>query len=179
MRGLSTSRLDLVPATAAHLEAELESNARLASLLDARVPDGWPPGEYDRPAVEHFRDRLAANPEAVGWYGWYALLRPQPDEKRTLVAAGGFLGPPDDEGAVEIGYSVVPAFEGRGFATELVAALVDHAFLDSRVTRVIAHTTSENVRSVKVLERTGFTFTGFSPDSVTLEYARARREGAA
>jgi [ribosomal protein S5]-alanine N-acetyltransferase len=172
MECIVSSRLDLVPATVALLDAELESHSRLASLLDASIPEGWPPGEYDRSAVEYFRARSAENAEAVGWYGWYALLRSRDEGLRILIGAGGFHGPPTSDGLLEIGYSVLPAFEGQGYATELVRALVCHAFAAERVRRVIAHTNAENTGSIKVLERAGFHFAGYGQESGRVEYVQ-------
>ncbi|EQD28216.1 hypothetical protein B1B_18951, partial [mine drainage metagenome] len=68
-----TARLRLVPATLAHLDAELESHAALGRLFRAPVPLSWPPGEYDRAAAEFFREPLRAHPDAIGWFGWYAM----------------------------------------------------------------------------------------------------------
>ena len=172
MRRLVTSRLELVPATIELLDAELESVAALASLLGARVPEGWPPGEYDRPAIEYFRDRLAESPDAAGSYSWYALTRPEAGMPQTAVGAGGFHGPPDADGVVEIGYSVLPVFEGRGYATEIVRALVQEAFASGRVKRIIARTTTANAGSIQVLERAGFRSVGPGQDPGTVEYAQ-------
>ena len=173
-RRLSGGRLDLVAATLEHVEAELDSPERLGVLLGASVRPGWPPGEYDRAAMEHFRDRLAADPASAGWYGWYALLPPTGGEAPALVAAGGFLGPPDAEGSVELGYSVVEAFRGRGLATEMVLRLVERAFEDSRVARVTACTTPANVASLRVLERCGFRHSGEGPEPGTIRLERGR-----
>ena len=68
------------------------------------------------------------------------------------------------------GYSVVPAFSGQGFATEIVRALADHAFATGRVRRIVAHTTAGNSGSVKVLDRAGFAFVGPGRDAGTVEY---------
>ena len=90
---LSTNRLDLVAATLDHVLAELESNARLAALLIAKVDSAWPPGEYDRQAQEFFRGKLQEGGDAtVGWYSWYVILRGDSDESSVLVGAAGFLG---------------------------------------------------------------------------------------
>ena len=59
---------------------------------------------------------------------------------RTLVGWGGFKGPPDADGAVEIGYAVAPAWEGRGVATAAVAELLREAWAAPGVRRVLAHT---------------------------------------
>jgi ribosomal-protein-alanine N-acetyltransferase len=169
---IKTLRLELVASTAEMLEAELESNQKLSSMLDVHVPEGWPPGEYDTPAIEHFRDCLVKSPEAAGWYGWYALLRSAEDRPWILVGSGGFSGPPNNEVVIEIGYSVVPAYERRGFATEMVNALVRHAFSNNRVKCIVAHTTQDNAGSVKVLERTGFALVGPGPDPGTVKYGQ-------
>ena len=168
---LKTARLELVPATLALIDAELSSQADLASMLGAHIPEGWPPGEYDRPAIEHFRSRLSRDPENAGWYTWYALTRSSRPEAWVLIGAGGFFGPPMADNQVEIGYSIVPSFEGRGYATELVQALVAYAFSTGRVSRVIAHTTSANIGSARVLGKAGFHLVGPGKDPGSVEYA--------
>jgi RimJ/RimL family protein N-acetyltransferase len=167
---IRTDRLDLVAATLDHLEAELRSPSELARLLGAIVPADWPPGEYDRQAIEVFRSRLAEDRGAAGWYGWYAIRRSSEPPGGTVIGAGGYLGPPGADGTVEIGYSIVPRFEGRGYATELVRALVGHAFSAPGVTRVIAHAHPDNIGSVKVLEKCGFSVAGPGGESGSLQY---------
>jgi RimJ/RimL family protein N-acetyltransferase len=174
MIAIRTERLDLVAAALVHLEAELESPQRLEAMLSAHVPEGWPPGEYDRPAIEFFRDRLAENPAAEGWYGWYAIERPAESGEAVVVGAGGYFGPPDADGVVEIGYSVLPAFQGRGYATELVGALVARAFATPGIARVIAHTFPGNAGSIKVLERAGFAAAGPGREPGTLRFVQER-----
>jgi ribosomal-protein-alanine N-acetyltransferase len=172
---IRTERLDLFAATLAHVEAELESPNRVGELLGAEVPASWPPGEYDRSAMEFFRARLSESPDAAGWYGWYAVLRPGPGEAAVVIGAGGYLGPPSPEGVVEVGYSIAPEYRARAFATELVQALVAHAFSDGRVVRVIAHTSAANAGSIKVLERCGFVLAGEGGEPETREYETQRR----
>jgi len=55
---IETHRLTLIPQTLEHLRIELEEPGRLGVMLNARVPPGWPPGEYDRDAMEFFRSLL-------------------------------------------------------------------------------------------------------------------------
>ena len=121
LRRFSTDRIDLVASTLDHLLAELDSSEHLASMLNAEIGPGWPPGEYDRGAQEFFRDRLIDGGEkVVGWYGWYAMKRAHAGQPAAVVAAAGFFGPPDEAGVVEIGYSVVESFQKQGYATEIV-----------------------------------------------------------
>ncbi len=175
MQPITTSRLTLVPATLALLDADLDSPQALARLLGAEVPADWPPGEYDRPAMQFFREQLAARPDAVGWYGWYALYRAPESTRPVLVGCGGYMGPPDAAGVAEIGYSLVTAFRGLGFATELVNALVSRAFSVPGLRQVIAHTTTANIGSVGVLERCGFSRVGPGRQPDTVRYAASPR----
>jgi len=177
MQTLKTRRLELVPATLALVEAELESFGALAMLLGASVPGSWPPGEYDRAAMEFFHDRLAENPAVAGWYGWYAVHRPTDSTDPVLVGAGGYFGPPDAGGIAEVGYSIVPEFRRRGFATELVQALVSRAFAMPEVLRVIAHTAPTNLGSIRVLERSGFSLVGVAGEAGMVLYASASPKG--
>ncbi len=106
---LSTPRLELIAATLEHICAEIGAPGCLSSLLHARVEPGWPPGEYDGDAMKFFRDRLQEGGEAVvGWYSWYAVQRATPDQPSILIGAGGYFGPPNDAGEVEIGFSIMP-----------------------------------------------------------------------
>ena len=171
MQIIRTRRLDLVPATLSLVEADIQSPEALGHLLGAVVPASWPPGEYDRSAMEFFRDRLSQNPEAVGWYGWYAVHRAVEPHGAVLVGSGGYFGPPGADGVAAIGYSIVPESRALGFATELVQALVSRAFSKPEVLRVIAHTTPTNLGSVRVLERCGFTLVGPGSEPGTVQYA--------
>ncbi len=167
---IDSSRLSLVAATLGHIEAELAGSLSLAALLGADVPASWPPGEYDRNAQEYFQGRLAAaSPADAGWFGWYAIAAGPPFASPTLVAAAGFLGPPDADGTVEIGYSVIPEATGRGFATEAVRALGQWA-IGNGAARVIAHTTRANEASIAVLTRCGFVEDGPGTEPGTIRF---------
>ena len=60
-------------------------------------------------------------------------------------------------GVATIGYSVLPAFWGRGFGTELAALLVEFATGTLGVSEVRATTLDGNPASARVLEKLGFT----------------------
>jgi len=176
---LSTNRLELIAATFDHVCSELESTERLASLLKAHVEPGWPPGEYDRDAQVFFRDRLKeGGAAAIGWYCWYALRHGSPYEAPVLVGAGGYFGPPSEEGVVEIGFSIMPAWQNNGYATELAELLIKNAFTDGRVLKVIAHTTPMNLASCKVLEKCGFNYVRSDEESGYNLYAIMRNINA-
>ena len=74
-----------------------------------------------------------------------------------VVGDIGFHGPPADPAApsVEIGYNVVPAWQGRRVATWACGAILQQAWQDGAV-QVTAETEPDNVASQTVLARNGF-----------------------
>jgi ribosomal-protein-alanine N-acetyltransferase len=170
-----TSRLTLIAATVEHIRVELETPEQLSTLLDAEVPHDWPTGEYDRDAMEFFRTRLEeGGKEVEGWYGWYAVRTADEKAGRALVGASGYFGPPDSEGVVEIGYSVLPEWQRQGYASEIAEALVEQAFCHAPVTKVIAHTMQSNPASIGVLLRCGFQERGAGTEAGTLRFEHER-----
>jgi RimJ/RimL family protein N-acetyltransferase len=106
-------------------------------------------------------DRAEVSPEwlarmrssaASPWTHGFTVVERASD---SAVGSGGYKGPPDDEGMVEIAYGIEEAHRGRGYAKEVAAALTQHA-LDADVRLVRAHTRQENGASARVLERCGF-----------------------
>jgi RimJ/RimL family protein N-acetyltransferase len=64
----------------------------------------------------------------------------------------------DDPGAgleLEVGYALGSAHRGRGYATEALEALIDHAFGVLGVRRLVAGTGRENAGSIALLQRVG------------------------
>jgi RimJ/RimL family protein N-acetyltransferase len=96
---------------------------------------------------------IEGGPEAVGWYGWYAIL--EGSEPAALIGCGGYLGPPDESGCVEIGYSICEQWRGQGLAKVLVQVLVDRA-LALGAKKIVAHATEANPASIAVLRNCGF-----------------------
>jgi len=61
----------------------------------------------------------------------------------------------------EIGYSVAESHQRRGIATMAVAALIDKAFNESPLRKLVAYVHDQNVPSCRVLEKLGFQREGF------------------
>jgi RimJ/RimL family protein N-acetyltransferase len=169
-----TARMRLIPATVVLARAEMADRAAFAALLSATVPDNWPPDSL-ADALPWFLRQLEIDPERrVGWLGWYGLRAAAEQEPAVLVASAGFKGPPLD-GTVEVGYSVLPQYQGQGLATEMVRALIGWALAQDGVRRILAETTSDNTPSLRLLGRLGFRTigAGSEPGGVLFELDRA------
>ena len=72
-------------------------------------------------------------------------------------------------GGLEIGYHVRAGATGKGYATEMAAALVDVAFDVCGVERVELHIEEANLASIGVALKLGFAETGYVEDRPTLK----------
>jgi len=172
---IRTARLELIAATWQLAKVESSSADGLAQALECKPPENWPPPLNDEASQRWTLDMLAHDPDAAGWLLWYFVL----DESgvaRQLIGNGGFKGKPHN-GVCEIGYSVLPAHQQRGYATEAAAALVAWAFTHAEVERVIAETLPELTASIRVMDKCGMQFIGEgNPEQaeVTVRYGITR-----
>ena len=122
---VSTRSLVLVPFAPEWLRALIESADRFEDASGLRAAPGlrdfFVSGEVSSGFVEALAS--ASGPDPWGW-GFAAILR----DAGVVIGSGGFKGPPDEDGAVEIAYAIVPDQQGRVLQRDrlaLVATLDD------------------------------------------------------
>ncbi len=94
-------------------------------------------------------------PEQKQWYiAWIIELH-----DGTRVGDLCFKGL-SEGGMVEIGYGILPQFQGNGYATEAVRAMTAWAAAQPGVKSVEAETEAENAASQSVLKKAGFVPSG-------------------
>jgi len=157
---LHTERLDLHPLPLPLIEAVLAGDLARARQL-APFPLDEETFSGDGYVLALRRDQLRADPSELPWLYRAAVLR----ETGQVVARAGFHAPPDADGAVEIGYSVQPAWQGRGLATEMATGLLDWA-RRSGAARCLGSTAPDNAASQAVLAKLGFVRTGEQMDEI-------------
>jgi RimJ/RimL family protein N-acetyltransferase len=89
-----------------------------------------------------------------GGFCHYQVLLPQEDAD-LVVGDVGFHAPPDELGEVSVGFGIVPAARGRGYAVEALRALLDWALRQPEVRVVHADTDLVNLASQRVLVNAG------------------------
>ena len=87
---------------------------------------------------------------------WFTPWRMTLKDDNTYIGDLAFKGPVR-ENVVEIGYGILPGYEGKGYTTEAVQAMTQWAFGNSGVVFVEAETAPDNKASQRVLEKCGFT----------------------
>jgi len=169
---LKTEHLALIGCSEEILRAEGEDRARFAELLNARIPESWPPELYDDDARLWTLRAIEDAPESEGWWMYYLVAGD--GEGRALVGVAGYKGPPGDDGTVEVGYGVLPEHRRRGYATEATRALIERAFGFPAVTRVVAETYPHLGPSIGVMEKCGLAFAGDGSEEGVVRYALPR-----
>ncbi|WP_331766720.1 GNAT family N-acetyltransferase [Embleya sp. NBC_00896] len=126
------------------------SGAEIAAVVDDARSPHWAedfPAEGDRVIAGFIAEETGAPSE----YGHRLIV-----ERATGLVVGSIslLWPPTD-GALEVGYGIVPSRRGRGYASEATRALVEYALTSPEVHTVYADVELTNPASVRVLEKAG------------------------
>ena len=116
--------------------------------MTASIPHPYPPGEAER-FILHARASTAAGDALI-------LAATTKAKGRPLV--GLVSAQFEEPGEVELGYTVGPAYAGRGFATEAVCAVIDAVFNLTETRALVANSRTVNPASRRVLEKCGFVF---------------------
>src|SRR5436309_550646 len=130
---------------------DAETISAYRSDPDVNRYQGW---ERTDPAgirgeIEEMIRRLPGEP------GGWVQLSVEERESGLLVGDVG-LSPADGElGVIKVGYTIAPAFQRRGYATEAVGALVAYAFDSLGADVVRAFADAENTPSIRVAEKVG------------------------
>jgi RimJ/RimL family protein N-acetyltransferase len=153
---LEPKRVEIVQLSAAALHAIAEGDLAAANRA-APVP--LTPHFIDPEEVGTWRMRsrqVETDPVSADWITgviWDV-------ERGMAVGRAGYHGPPDDEGMVEVGYSVDPAHRRQGYARAALEALLERAVREPAVRTVRASISPGNVASLRLVAQYGFVEVG-------------------
>jgi ribosomal-protein-alanine N-acetyltransferase len=154
---IETKDLELVPYRPVDLLALIEGATEFRSSFGFPAADGLREFLLGPEVAPDYVDMLRSSAKADIWRHGFAIVE---KDSKYVVGNVAFVGPPDENGEVEIAYAIALAFEGRGYATQAAAAITDFAFSHKRVKTVRAHTMPEENASTHVLKKNGFKFAG-------------------
>ncbi|MDC3424490.1 GNAT family N-acetyltransferase [Aquibacillus sp. 3ASR75-11] len=96
-------------------------------------------------------ERFSQYPEENVWEG--IIIR---TEDNVIIGDMGFKGGPDENGEMDLGYSILPSYQGNGYATEMATAFVQWGLKQPKVKKITASCSNQNYPSIRVLEKVGF-----------------------
>jgi RimJ/RimL family protein N-acetyltransferase len=138
--------VELLPYADEHLALteELETDAETMRELGGPVDPG------DIPRVHRMRVETVARGE------WYFVIVPEPGGS-PAGAIGIWEAKFRDEPIEEVGWMVLPRFQGRGIAKEALRILIDRARSEPRYSRIHAFPGVTNAPSNALCRGAGFT----------------------
>jgi ribosomal-protein-alanine N-acetyltransferase len=90
-------------------------------------------------------------------FGYWVIFRKE--ELKIPIGICGLLKR-DELEHIDIGYALLPQFEGLGYATEAAQGVLTFGFKTLKANRILAISTMENLGSTKVLEKIGMELEG-------------------
>jgi RimJ/RimL family protein N-acetyltransferase len=149
---LASARLTIYPLSLRHLGLLLKGMRFLEEALRL-APSGCDLGKDVHEAMEALYENACKHPAEYLWFtNWQLIER----ARNTAIGSVCFMGAPNEQGEVEIGYALNLDFRGQGYMSEAVCAVTDWALRQRGVSAVLAKTDKENIKSAGVLVRAGF-----------------------
>ena len=150
MLPLNTERLLIYPCRLPLLTEIYLQHPHASEMLKANIPGNWPQEDL-KEQLPHFIELLQHDPRSFPWMLWIVVSK----EDKTVIGDAGFKGRPDKNGVVEIGYAMLPAYRHKGYMREAAAALVEWAFRQPHVKKLVAECDVTNTPSMKILQHLG------------------------
>lgn len=144
---LTTERLilrELAPADSAEIH-KLRSNPDVNKYLD-RTPSN------NIKEAEAFIDKIAET--VKNNQGIYWVITMKGDNK--LIGTICFWNFDMENNIVEMGYELLPEFQGKGIMTEAIKRVIDFGFQDMGAKAIAAVPSVDNIRSIVLLEKSNF-----------------------
>jgi [ribosomal protein S5]-alanine N-acetyltransferase len=154
MESLSTDRLKLIPSSLSVERAILQQRDMLPSITGLRVPEAWPGDDWLQ-ALASLIDVYEEHPK---WCGWNRNISHARDA--TLIGGIGCVCPPGSDGAVSIGFHIVPEYRRQGYALEAAQAYTEWLSSQHGVRLITADCLITNAASIRILEHLRMTKVG-------------------
>lgn len=97
-------------------------------------------------------DKMNAGVDAGKWVIWAIELR----ETGRVIGTISIWNLNPDRGSGELGYGIVPGYQGRGLMKESLLRVVDYGFDVMDLKTLEAYTEKDNLPSLRLLEKCGF-----------------------
>ncbi|MGM0622110.1 MAG: GNAT family N-acetyltransferase [Bacteroidota bacterium] len=150
---IQTKRLSLIEISWDDLERihQLHSVPEVDEFNTLGIPENL---DETRKNIQTYIDNQKEMPRSR--FCWKAILK----ETNDFIGIAGMTLSNDRFKMGEFYYKLFPKFWGNGFATEMAKALIKFGFEECKLHRIEAGVTTQNLASIRVLEKAGMTREG-------------------
>jgi [ribosomal protein S5]-alanine N-acetyltransferase len=123
----------------------LRSNAQVNKFLDR-------PHATTKEEVDEFILKILRGIENDGLFYWIITLK----EDNNLIGTICFWNFSADKKTAEIGYELMPNFQGKGIMREAVLRVINFGFNNVGLDQITAFPKKNNAKSIELLKKAGF-----------------------
>lgn len=164
---LETDRLYLITLDMDLIEAAARRDGQAIEALGYKTNGEWPGADFYE-ALPYFRELLIKNNGTRGFDSWIIVTK----DNQEIVGGIGFLGDPDSDGAIEIGFATNPSHLRKGYCFEAALKLLDWASSQDEIKMINARCEQGNTASRNVLEKLGFQLDRSDSEFIYWKYTR-------
>ncbi len=125
----------------------IRSNPKVAKYLDRSL--------YQTiEESENFINKISNGIKNNEWLYW-GLCLPEDNEVIGTICLWQFDA---NYSSADIGYELLPNFQGKGIIQEAITAVINFAFTELKLKSISAEVSSDNLKSVKILKKFGFSY---------------------
>jgi ribosomal-protein-alanine N-acetyltransferase len=106
--------------------------------------------------------QVKVDPQLNKWFVRWMVLK----EKREIIGSASFHGAPDENGMIEIGLGVCPAFQRQGFGFEALAGMWSWVCKQEGVKTLRYTVADSNTASIALVKKFGFIHVGQQMDEI-------------
>jgi ribosomal-protein-alanine N-acetyltransferase len=143
---LETERLKLRQITTEDLNEFflLKSDERILRGYNAKAKTYEEAGQF----LQRISEEISKNE----WINWGITFKGE----NKLIGSICFWNIVEEQSKAEIGYELMPEYQGKGIMSEAVKAVIEYGFENMRLDWIEAVPYSENMKSARLLERNNF-----------------------
>lgn len=154
-------RLIIKPLTYRQLQKYVANNHSLEAELGLSETKRTISPELEEALEQAIVPMVAKNENNYEFFTlWTIILK----SKNWMVGDMCFMGLPNENGEIEIGYGTYEQFRGNGYMTEAVGALIEWAKQRPDVKAIAASTDKTNMASYTILQKNQFVQVGESDE---------------
>jgi RimJ/RimL family protein N-acetyltransferase len=160
---IRTPRLELLPISAAFSQALLDGDRPEAGMIISAAVSPWLAANSAHVlqlAIAQAAER--GSPQGGG----RVVVLVERTRRRRAIGSVGFHGPADEQGRLEVGCRIDPAFRGRGYAGEAMTAMFEWAAGNLGITRFLVSVSSPEPPGPRLVAELELTGRGSSGDRI-------------
>lgn len=143
---IETERLILINYTLEMIQATIKGTENLEKASGYHVSKDWPGIEFFF-YLPYVLENVKKDDRMIKWTRLVVLK-----EENKIIGEIGGQGTPDETGEIEIGYSIVPDYQNKGYMKEALIGMITWLEKQPVIHRIFARCYDNNEASIRVLK---------------------------